>query len=83
MKHSSVSQPKAKSKINQEDYSDPHLPELFFSMVQMKGVFVKCIIHCIHVHVPLSCMVHCIHVHYSEYCYYHEVCDYRIGKKIL
>ena len=40
IKHNSVSQPKSKYKINSEDYADPFLPELLFSIVQMKGMYI-------------------------------------------
>ena len=41
MKHSIASPPKAKHKVNPEDYSDPCLPELLFQIVQLKG-FTLC-----------------------------------------
>ena len=40
MKHSIAPTPKGKHKVNPDDYSDPHLPELLFGIVQLKGQYM-------------------------------------------
>ena len=37
-KHSGVTPPKAKGRLNPDDYTDPSLPELIFLILQLKGV---------------------------------------------